>query len=268
MNIMATLPGDRIEVEDEAIVLRGMGMPCRFLVANRPGLKFQAARLVRDVYHKKGYAIPQDTELIPVDVYDANPETTTLVAEYGGQIVSTLRVIPDSPAGLPMDAVYPERLATLRAGRRLPCEIASMVFAEMDNRASYGILFGMFYLAYLTARRCSGGTDFVASVMNHHRAFYKKVLLFDEVDAQTRIGPKSGREVSFVRLNLQTAEMRYAQRYARQPDSSNLFSFFCTERPEVLAWLREQRSCIASMVTQNVAQPEDDIPASECAAGL
>lgn len=227
----------------DSLLVDGLPERCRFLVANTPDLKREAGRLVRRVYESKGYSVARSCSPNEwTDVYDANPDTVTFLAEYGGQFVATLRVIPDSPVGLPMDDVFPERLDALRRAGRRPCEIASMAFLEADGVGAREILFVLFRLAYLAARHVVGGTDFVASVMAHHRAFYRRMLLFDEVDRETRIGPKSGCPVSFVRLNLETAEERYARHYGDLAGGRNLHAFFVNERgAELIEWIRAQR---------------------------
>ena len=101
----------------------------------------------------------------------------------------------------------------------------------------------LYRLARLAALHIAESTDIVASVMARHGDFYSRFLLFDEVSPESRLSPKTGQPVIYVRLNLETMETRYRERYARTPSRRNLYSWFFQheDEPAVGEWLRRGR---------------------------
>ncbi|MGC9977238.1 MAG: hypothetical protein ABSC57_11115, partial [Syntrophales bacterium] len=90
--------------------------------------------------------------------------------------------------------------------------------------------------------------DIVASVMAHHTDFYSKILLFDEVFPESRQSPKTGEQVVFAKMNLETMERRYAERYGRFKGKRNLHRwFFQNEEAETMVnWIRRNRQPITA----------------------
>ena len=151
-----------------------------------------------------------------------------------------MTVIPDSRLGLPTDRIFPEPLADLRkAGRRLS-EISSLVVTEEPGGIPPELAMHLYRLAHLVSLRLLKSTDIVASVMAHHRDFYSRFLLFDDVSEAPRLSPKTDQQVSYVRLNLETMKERYEQRYARATGRRNLYRWFFQneDEPAIVDWLR------------------------------
>ena len=80
--------------------------------------------------------------------------------------------------------------------------------------------------------------------MAHHREFYSRFLLFDDVSEAPRLSPKTGQQVSYVRLNLETMKERYEQRYARATGRRNLYRWFFQneDEPAIVDWMRCSQS--------------------------
>ncbi|NPV04822.1 MAG: hypothetical protein HPY67_08830 [Syntrophaceae bacterium] len=177
-------------------------------------------------------------------MHHLHPGTTIFLAEKKGRLAGSVAVMPDSPLGLPTDRIFPEPLAELRrAGRRL-CEIASLVVTEEPGvGVPPELAMHLYRLAHLTAVRVLGCTDIVATVMARHRDFYARFLLFDEVSPETRISPKTGEPVLYARLNLETMEARYRERYAGAKGRRNLYRWFFqnADEPATVEWLRSGR---------------------------
>ena len=162
------------------------------------------------------------------------------LAEKEGRVTGSVTVVPDSPLGLPTDRIFPEPLAELRkAGRRLS-EISSLVVTEEPGGIPPEPAMHLYRLAHLTAVHLLSGTDIVASVMAHHRDFYSRFLLFDEVSPEPRLSPKTGQKVTYARLNLETMEARYRERYGRAAGRRNLHRWFfqIEDEPATIEWLR------------------------------
>jgi hypothetical protein len=176
-------------------------------------------------------------------IHHLHPYTLTFLAMKAGQAAGTISIVPDSRLGLPTDIIFPEQLAVLRkAGRRLS-EIFSLGVNDGIAHSAVDLTMHLYRLVHLAATHLFYNTDIVASVMDHHAAFYSKILLFDEVSPESRQSPKTGEQVVFTRINLETMERRYAEKYSRLKDKRNLHRwFFQNEEAETIVdWIRRNR---------------------------
>jgi hypothetical protein len=217
----------------------------RVLVANTRELREKAFRLVYDVYIREGYELRYGRESgLWCTIHHLHPETTIFLAEKEGRLTGSVTVMPDSRLGLPTDRIFPEPLADLRkAGRRLS-EISSLVVTEEPGGIPPELAMHLYRLAHLASLHLLKSTDIVASVMDRHRDFYSRFLLFDEVSEAPRLSPKTGQQVAYARLNLETMKERYEQRYARAMGRRNLYRWFFQneDEPDMVDWLRRSRS--------------------------
>ena len=93
----------------------------------------EAFRLVYKEYLHKGYCSPHPSQM-RVLFYNALPETVTFCLWRDQTLIATVTLIPDSPAGLPMEEVYPDELKKLRKEGRKICEISSLALnSEAKN---------------------------------------------------------------------------------------------------------------------------------------
>jgi hypothetical protein len=214
------------------------------VVANTQALREKAFRLVHDIYLGKGYAFRSSGgRELWCTIHHLHPHTLTFLAMKAGQAAGTISIVPDSRLGLPADIIFPEQLAVLRkAGQRLS-EIFSLGVDEEIAHSAIDLTMHLYRLVHLAATRLFHNNDIVASVMAHHAAFYSKILLFDEVSPESRQSPKTGEQVVFTRMNLETMERRYAAIYSRLKGKRNLFRwFFQNEEAETLVdWIRRNR---------------------------
>lgn len=217
----------------------------RILAANTRELREQAFRLVYDVYIREGYELRYGRESgLWCTIHHLHPGTMVFVAEKDGKLAGSVTVMPDSRLGFPTDRIFPEPLADLRrAGRRLS-EISSLVVTEEPGGIPPELAMHLYRLAHLASLRLMKSTDIVASVMDRHRDFYSRFLLFDEVSGTPRLSPKTGQQVCYARLNLETMEERYRERYARAAGRRNLFRWFFQneDEPDMVEWLRRSRA--------------------------
>ena len=217
----------------------------RIVVANTRELREKAFRLVYDVYIREGYDLRYGRESgLWCTIHHLHPDTTIFLAEKEGRLAGSVTVMPDSRLGLPTDRIFPEPLADLRkAGRRLS-EISSLVVTEEPEGIPPELAMHLYRLAHLASLNLLKSTDIVASVMARHRDFYSRFLLFDEVSEAPRLSPKTGEQVSYARLNLETMKERYEQRYARAKGRRNLYRWFFQneDEPDMVDWLRRSRS--------------------------
>lgn len=214
------------------------------LIANTRELREKAFRLVYDVYTKEGYDLRYGRESgLWCTIHHLHPGTMIFLAQKDGRCTGSVTVMPDSPLGLPTERIFPEPPAELRAAGRRLCEISSLVVTEEPGGGPPEPAMHLYRLAHLTATRVLASTDIVASVMARHRAFYERFLLFDEVSPETRTSPKTGQQVLYARLNLETMEARYRERYGRAKDRRNLHRWFFQneDEPSIVEWLLDGR---------------------------
>jgi hypothetical protein len=217
----------------------------RVLAANTRELREKAFRLVYDVYIREGYDLRYGRESgLWCTIHHLLPDTTIFLAEQEGRLTGSVTVMPDSRLGLPTDRIFPEPLADLRKAGRHLSEISSLVVTEEPGGIPPELAMHLYRLAHLASLHLLKSTDIVASVMAHHRDFYSRFLLFDEVSEAPRLSPKTGQQVSYARLNLETMKKRYRERYARATGRRNLYRWFFQneDEPDMIGWLRRSRS--------------------------
>ena len=220
-------------VEDDGYQIR---------VANNLESRQEAYQHVYSLYLQKGYAKPNPSSMW-FTLFDALPETTTLIVERAGQLVGALTVVFDSPLGLPAESLYEGELNTLRVtGRRLT-EFVSLGVNGGDARA----LVKLFNLAYLLSYRLSNATDIMITVNPRHVRYYEKMLFFQKVGVERSYGKVSGAPAVLLRLNMALAEERIRFEHSPaghgSPTSRSLYKFFYSEleEPELVASLATAR---------------------------
>jgi len=175
------------------------GNRCVIRIANRLELREKAYKYVHEIYKSKGY-VSSGSNNIRLSIYDALPDTTTLVAEdRTGKISGTLTVVFDSPIGLPGDDVYKEEIDKIRLTGNKVSEIISLGIDEY-RIDSLKILAGLFYCAFLFARDIKKSTDFVINVTPKHAEFYCKKIVFRKIGSEKKCPRVNG--TTGVLLNL------------------------------------------------------------------
>jgi len=217
-------------------------------LANTKPLREEAFKLVHKIYLSKGYALRSlDESGLWCTIHHLHPRTLTLIAKKEGRAAGTVSIVPDSRLGLPADIIFPERLSPLRnAGRRLS-EVFSLGVDDEIAHSTIDLTMHFYRLIHLAARRLFDNTDLIASVMAHHAPFYSKALLFDEASQESRQSPKTGEQVVFTHINLETMEQRYARRYSRLKGQRNLHRWFFENEEEqpLLDWIKKNRRLIS-----------------------
>jgi len=197
------------------------------------------------VYRSKGYDMRLGRESgMWCTIHHLHPDIVIFLAEMSGKPVGSVSVIPDSRLGLPADLIFPDPPASLRkAGRRL-CEVSSLVVIDGVEGGALELPLHLYRLAHLTSVHLLNGTDVVVSLMAHHATFYSRFLLFDEVSPDSRPSPKTGQQVRYGRLNLETMKIRYEEKYGHLSGRRNLFRWFFMDEEEkkgLLDWLHRER---------------------------
>jgi hypothetical protein len=154
---------------------------------------------VHEIYKSKGY-VNSGSDNIRLSIYDALPDTTTLVAEdKNGKIAGALTVVFDSPIGLPADDIYKAEIDKIRLSGNKVSELISLGIDEY-SKDSLKILASLFYCAYLFARNIIKSTDFIINVTPKHAEFYCKKIVFRKIGSEKKCPRVNG--TTGVLLNL------------------------------------------------------------------
>jgi len=131
-----------------------------------------AAALVCDRYQWRGYS----TGSIVSDALDTRRPATTLVTEANGDVVGTMTLGLDGPAGLWLEHTYPEPVAAARAAGRVLVELTRLAVAPGQD--SRGVLASLFAAAYRVGRLSHGATDLYIEVNPRHAPVYSRLFGF------------------------------------------------------------------------------------------
>ncbi len=193
-----------------------------------------AYRLVYSLYLEKEYAAPHPSRMW-LSIFDALPETTTLVVKRGQEVVAALTVIFDSPMGLPADRLYRDELDAMRRAGRRPAEIVSLGVSPNAEKGSE-ILVKLFNFVYLLSRKIRGATDFLNTVNPRHAGFYKRTLLFKQAGPVRDYDRVGGAPAVLIRLDLAVPDeqirLEHGPIESRPPKSRTLYSMFPSPREE------------------------------------
>lgn len=165
-----------------------------------------AARLlIRRMYAGRGYRVPEGE-------HPAN--RVSLSVSDAERVVGTLTLGLDSEQGLAADALYRAELDSLRAQSRRLCEITQLA---VDPAApSRRVLFALFHIAYIHARRLEGATDAVIEVNPMHVRFYERALGFVRFGPE-RLCPRVQAPAVLLRLDFDYVQSQLL-RFAGQPE--------------------------------------------------
>ena len=133
----------------------------------------QTGDLIARRYSSRGFNVPRAA---------ADPNLYTFAAYESGQLVGTVSMRFDSPAGLVAEQLYPEEIAALRARNLHMCEFTRLALDE--QAMSKEVLGSLFHSCYLYAHVVCGLTHAVIEVNPRHVAFYRRVLHFKQFGEQ------------------------------------------------------------------------------------
>ena len=170
-------------------------------LANTEGRRSKASFLIKRQFAWRGYQVG------PLGEVPAN-RITLAAFSNDEQPVATITVGVDSPAGLAVEAVYPEEVAALRqAGKRLG-EFTKLAVDSMVRSRS--VLAAIFHIAYIYAYRIRDCSDLVIEVNPRHVRFYEAMLGFTRYGEQ-RLDPRVNAPAVLMRLDLVYGEAQIAK---------------------------------------------------------
>lgn len=133
----------------------------------------QVRALVERQYARRGYRTSETA--LRAD----SPDRVVFAGASRGQVIATITLGLDSPAGLLVDELYGPEVAVFRRMKRRICELSA--FAIDPQYSSHGVLSALFYLAYLHGRTRHRVTDAFIEVNPRHTGFYERVFRFRRI---------------------------------------------------------------------------------------
>jgi len=172
----------------------------RFRPAGSPSEVLDAWQLVYQSYQRIGLIGPNPAAVHTVP-HALQDRAVVICGRIRSLTVSTISGYLDLPdRGLPLDAVYPDELAELRADGRTLMEIG--LFAdrrEHIERSIEALLELMRQVCYFGVTQ--GATDGVIGVHPHHAAFYIRMLGFERIGEEKNYSLVNDNPVILLRLD-------------------------------------------------------------------
>jgi hypothetical protein len=140
----------------------------------------QAFGLVHTKYAERGLVDPSLGRIF-FGPYHVMPSAATLVGQLDGTVFTTLSVVVDSPAGLPLDSVFGDVFAEFRKQGLVLGELGLFADRRRSLTQSLSSMYELFRLSYWYFRR----HDFdlaVIGVHPRHAGFYQRLFGFASHD--------------------------------------------------------------------------------------
>lgn len=184
-----------------------------------------ACRLLNERYGWRGYGSEHRL--------NRNADITTFAASVDNEVVGTLSLTVDSPAGLAADASFADLLDDMRAvpGTRL-CELTK--FAVAKDLTSLHVLASLFHTIFIFGVGHYDCTDLVIEVNPRHVRFYEVMLDFARV-GELRNNQSVGAPSQLMRLKVADIA-RHIQRHVETGSRAgrSLYPYFLTAAQECL----------------------------------
>jgi hypothetical protein len=153
--------------------------PLEFSLAQSYEDVVQAYKLVYRNYLRAEYIEPHESGM-RYSVFNILPETATVVAKLGKDVVTTASVIFDSPLGLPMDTIYKDEVDELRARDARVCEVTMLADRRRAGIRTIPSILKIFKLLLHHAHNRGRVTDILITINPSHEVFYTRYLPFDD----------------------------------------------------------------------------------------
>ncbi len=202
--------------------LGNLDRPSIKIAETREELK-QAFRIVYKVYRASGYVKEPHPSKMLYDIYSFLPTTSVFVFKSYLDVISTMTLYDDTyPLGLPMDALYKDKVDELRSQGRRVAEIGAL--ATPKRRRSLGI---MIYLskAVFNYLRINHVNDVCITVNPKHTRFYRDILLFRDY-GEERSYEKVGAPAVLLRVDFDEYANRLEEIYGENEFDTDLSAFF------------------------------------------
>ena len=167
-----------------------------------------------DSVFKLRYSAYRTAKLIPSnrtkrlqDIYDSPELSAIFVLVQDSDIIGTIRILRDSPIGLPMDDEgFGPAIDPLRGKKRRIVEVGRLAISPEYQRDSRELSLHL-SLGAISYSLASNFNDILIMVLGHHHKYYERVLLFETI--VTNHKTKYAADTFALRLNLDGLLKRY-----------------------------------------------------------
>jgi hypothetical protein len=188
------------------------------------GLRHSACDLINRRYGWRGYGSNHRLQ--------DKPATTSFIASIDDEIVGTITLTVDSPAGLAADHIFREEIDAVRniSGAHV-CELTK--FAFDTDIPSKPLLAALFHIVFIYGQRRYQCTDLFIEVNPRHRRFYQSLLGFKRVgDLKTNESVEAPSQLMSLKVE-DIAAMIDAHRYSPLgAEARSLYPFFLSLEEE------------------------------------
>lgn len=171
----------------------------------------QAFALIQAAYSRVGLAESKGQPL-RVTKHQLLPSSRIFLAKIKGEVTSTLSLIPDSPAGLPLETIYPYEVEWLRSTGLQIAEVGCFA----DRRTHPARFMENFcqltrWILHFALANDIGGL--IIAVHPRHAKFYKKFLCFEEIGGLVHYPLVRNRPAVALFMQYQKAEKLAPERF-------------------------------------------------------
>lgn len=221
-------------------------------LADCDGQRSNASMLINRKYVQRGYG---KNHRAP-----SAPNCVTFTATSTDEVIGTLSLTVDSPAGLALDKTFKQELDEIRKepGVKI-CELTK--FAVDSSESSLKLLAALFHIIFIYGTTKFGGTDLFIEVNPRHCRFYEAMLRFKRVGS---VKTNTAVDAPSVLLWLKASDIRrHIDDHAGRGDtaSRSLYPYFFSHKEECGIFAR-----LMAEVENNSAPPHfDHIPTAPTA---
>lgn len=181
-----------------------------------------ALRLIHDCYVESGYIDPQPSGM-RLRLFEALPQTVTIIAKREERVVATVSLVVDSAFGLPMEESFGKEIDELRAQGHLVAETTGLAVDKSSRDLGVFARITKLMIAYALH---AGVHDICIGVNPEHAGFYTEAILFEPLGSLRSYSSSKEDPVIGLRLNLDGYQSRLWQTYIHSDSDWNLYSFF------------------------------------------
>jgi hypothetical protein len=152
------------------------------------------------MYSTRGYTVTNPLQ--------EHAHRVTMTISEHEQVLGTITLGIDSPAGILADEIFKEEVDGYRSRGRKVCELTKLAFDPTTR--SKTALASLFHIIFIYLRRVQGCTDIFIEVNPRHRRFYERMLGFQ------KLGPKKMNPRVNAPAYLLCVETDYVEQQIRQ----------------------------------------------------
>jgi len=196
-----------------------------FKVATTDQEHVQLREILYQSYRGKGYIEENKSKSYSPPHLD-EPSTLSFVGKINNQVVITMSLTCDSPAGLPIDELYKTEVNRFRETERCIAEVGSFASSQEVRTGRQLLPFMMNKIMFLHAESYFGVDDLLITVNPAHEAIYRHLLRFKRIGQNKAYSKVNGHIAVPLTLDLCQSEGWYRDIYGGQPGPKNLYDFF------------------------------------------